>query len=185
MMGFKTRIIDSVSWSNETNLGNIELISMAKELGPVIARGEQSQMVFKLDKRVFNVGKDLSTAGGSALDVLDNVPSVEITLEGAINLRGNSNVEILINGKPSVLANGSSNALGTISADMIDRIEIVTNPSAKYDAEGTSGIINIILKKEKKKGLNGSATINTGIPNNHSLGLSVNHRSEKLMFLVR
>lgn len=86
---------------------------------------------------------------------------------------------MLINGKPSVIANEQGNALGTLTADMIERIEVITNPSAKYDAEGTSGIINIFLKKEEKKGLNGSVTLNTGVPNNHSLGLSLNKRTEK------
>ncbi len=142
--------------------------------------GEKSEMTFKLDKRVFNVGRDLSQSGGSAIDVLNTVPSVEVTLEGVIQLRGNSGVQILINGKPSVLASGSSNALGSITADMIDRIEVITSPSAKYDAAGTVGIINIVLKETQKKGLNGSVTANIGYPNNHSIGVSASYRSEKI-----
>ena len=132
-----------------------------------------------MDKRVFNVGKDLSSTGASALEVLNNVPSVNVNIEGEISLRGSSGVQILINGKPSVLASEQGNALGTITADMIEQIEVITNPSAKYDAEGTSGIINIIIKKEERKGINGSATINIGIPHNHSFGLSLNRRTEK------
>ena len=122
---------------------------------------------------------DLSSTGASALEVLNNVPSVNVNIEGQISLRGSSGVQILINGKPSVLASEEGNALGTITADMLDKIEVITNPSAKYDAEGTSGIINIVLKKEEKKGINGSVTVNTGYPNNHSLGLSLNRRTEK------
>lgn len=112
--------------------------------------------------------------------VLENVPSVEVSLEGSIQLRGNPNVQLLINGKPSVLANGSNNALSSITADMIESIEVITNPSAKYSAEGTTGILNIVLKKETKNGLNGSVSLNTGYPNNHSLGLSMNYRSNKV-----
>lgn len=178
LMGFKDLELRNLE-GNQVNLGNIELESNVQELGEVTARAEQSQTIFKLDKRVFNVGKDLSSSGGSALDVLNNVPSVEVTLEGLVQLRGNSNVQILINGKPSVLTNGSTNALGSITAEMIDRIEVITNPSAKYDAEGTSGIINIVLREEKKKGFSGSATVNTGYPSNNSVGLSMSNRTEK------
>ena len=101
---------------------------------------------YKLDKRVFNVGKDLSTTGASATDVLNNVPSVNVNIEGQVSLRGSNGVQILINGKPSIMSD-EGNSLGTITADMIERVEVITNPSAKYDAEGTSGIINIVLKK--------------------------------------
>src|SRR5690606_37330098 len=146
---------------------------------------EKSNVEFKLDKRVFNVGQDIASSGMGALDVLNNVPSVNVDLEGAITLRGNSGVQILINGKPSVLADEQSNALGTLTADMIESIEVITNPSAKYEAEGTSGIINIILKKEEKKGLNGSASINTGLPHNHSIGVSLNQRTEKFNFFTQ
>ena len=99
-----------------------------------------------MDKRVFNVGKDLSSTGASALEVLNNVPSVNVNIEGDISLRGSQGVQILINGKPSVIASEQGNTLGTITADMIEKIEVITNPSAKYDAEGTSGIINIVIK---------------------------------------
>ena len=142
-------------------------------------QAERSTTEFQLDKRVFNVGQDLSSTGASALDVLNNVPSVTVNIEGQILLRGTGGVQILINGKPSVLTSDGGNALGTITADMIESIEVMTNPSAKYNAEGTSGIINIVLKKEEKKGVNGSVSLNTGVPNNHSLGFSLNKRTEK------
>ena len=102
-----------------------------------------------------------------------------VNIEGQVSLRGNAGVQILINGKPSVLADEQSNALGTITADMIDQIEVITNPSAKYEAEGTAGIINIVLKKEDQEGLNGSVSLNTGWPHNHSIGLSLNKRAKK------
>jgi len=164
--------------NNRLDLGTIKLSLDGETLDEVTVRAERSQTEFKLDKRIFNVGQDLSRSGASALEVLDNVPSVAVSIEGEISLRGNAGVQILINGKPSVLSDGG-NALGSITADMIEKVEVITNPSAKYDAEGSTGIVNIVLKKEEKKGINGSVTLNSGIPNNHSFGLSLNRRTEK------
>ncbi len=179
-IGFKTKTIEEFTISKNTiDLGNIILSEDSAQLDEVVVRAEKSQTVFKLDKRVFNVGTDLSSTGASALEVLNNVPSVNVNIEGAISLRGSEGVQILINGKPSVLAREEGNALGSITADMIESIEVITNPSAKYEASGTSGIINIIMKKSEKRGLNGGITLNTGIPNNHSVGLSLNRRTEK------
>jgi outer membrane receptor protein involved in Fe transport len=178
-MGFETKNIQTFNISNnKADLGKIILAPDNQTLDEVVITGEVSKTVFKLDKRVFNVGADISSTGASALEVLNNVPSVNVNIEGEISLRGSSGVQILINGKPSVLADESSNALGTITADMIESIEIITNPSAKYEASGTAGILNIILKKEEKRGWNGSVSVNTGIPDNHSVGLSLNRRTE-------
>lgn len=163
----------------KTDLGTIALEPEAMTTDEVVIEGEQSSVEFQLDKRVFNVGQDLASSGGSAYDVLNNVPSVNVNIEGDISLRGSQGVQILINGKPSVLAGDQGNSLGTITADMIERIEVITNPSAKYDAEGTSGIINIVLKKEEKEGTNGSVSLNLGWPHNHSFGMSLNRRANK------
>ena len=179
-MGFiTTRFTELNRRNGKAYLGTIALAEDTETLDEVLVRGEKSQTEFKLDRRVFNVGQDLSSAGASALEVLNNVPSVNVTIEGQVRLRGVAGVQILINGKPSVLASNDGNALGTLTADMIERIEVITNPSAKYEAEGTAGIINIVLKKEEKRGFNGSVTLNTGVPSNHSLGLSINNRTEK------
>ncbi len=179
-LGFVTATKKEISAEDgKVKIGIIELSEDSQTLSEVIVRAEKSQTEFKLDKRVFNVGKDLSSSGVSALEVLNNVPSVNVDIEGQISLRGSNGVQILINGKPSVLANEGGNALGTITAEMIEKIEVITNPSAKYDAEGTSGIINIVIKKEERKGVNGSATLNVGAPANHSFGLSLNRRTEK------
>ncbi|WP_209405842.1 outer membrane beta-barrel family protein [Pseudozobellia sp. WGM2] len=161
------------------DLGKVILEEDAEQLEEVVVAGEISRTEFKLDKRVFNVGKDLSSTGASALEVLNNVPSVNVNIEGQVSLRGSQGVQMLINGKPSILASEEGNALGTLTADMIERVEVITNPSAKYDAEGTSGIINIVLKKEERKGLNGSISVNTGTPAGHSVGVSLNRRTEK------
>ncbi|WP_258101019.1 TonB-dependent receptor domain-containing protein [Marinoscillum pacificum] len=180
-IGFEKREIRSFSRTGQNvDLGTISLGVDNQQLDEIVIEGEKSTTEFRIDKRVFNVGADLSTAGASALDVLSNVPSVNVNIEGQVSLRGSSGVQILIDGKPSVLTSSDNgNALGTITADMIESVEVITNPSAKYEAEGTSGIINIILKKEERKGTNGSISLNTGVPHNHSLGLSLNHRTEK------
>ncbi|MEM6696981.1 MAG: outer membrane beta-barrel family protein [Bacteroidota bacterium] len=179
-IGFVTKKITALEVNRGTiNLGNITISEDAEQLEEVVVRAEKSQTEFKLDKRVFNVGQDLSSTGASALEVLNNVPSVSVNIEGQINLRGSTGVQILINGKPSVLASEGGNALGTITADMIEKVEVITNPSAKYEAAGTTGIINIVLKKEEKEGINGSVTVNTGVPHNHNIGLSLNRRTEK------
>lgn len=176
-IGFEsTRISEFPSNNNIINLGDIKLTMSAQNLQEFEVRGEKSSIEFKTDKRIFNVGKDLVSTGGSALDVLNNVPSVNVNIEGEVSLRGNANVLILINGKPSVITEG--NALGTITADMLEKVEVITNPSAKYDAEGTSGILNLIIKKEDKKGTNGAISLNTGFPHNHSVGISLNRRTE-------
>lgn len=178
-MGFKTETVtEFIANKGKVNLGTLKLTPENQALNEVVVTAQISKTVFKLDKRVFNVGKDVSSSGASALEVLNKVPSVNVSIEGDISLRGSSGVQILINGKPSVLADQSSNALGTITADMIESIEVITNPSAKYEASGTAGILNIILKKEEKRGWNGSISVNTGIPDNHSLGLSLNRRTE-------
>ena len=165
--------------------GKIELAQSALELDVAEVEAERSRVEFKLDKRVFTVGKDISSTGMGAMEVLNNVPSVNVDIEGNITLRGNGGVQILINGKPSVLADEGGAALGTITADMIESVEVITNPSAKYEAEGTSGILNVVLKKEEKKGFNGSASINTGIPDNHSIGVSLNRRTENFNFFTQ
>lgn len=185
-IGFKSLYLDSLDGSNPViDLGEVKLVPTEVEIDGVEVTAEKSSMEFKLDKRVFNVGKDISSTGMGALELLNNVPSVNVDIEGNITLRGNAGVQILIDGKPSVLSDDPSKVLGTLTADMIESIEIITNPSAKYQAGGTSGIINIILKKEEKKGVNGSISVNTGIPNNHSIGGSINYRTSKFNFFTQ
>ena len=178
-IGFETVRINEISITDGVaDLGVIKLTE-GQTLEVVEIRAEKSTTEFRLDRRVFNVGKDLSSTGMGAMELLNNVPSVNVSIEGQISLRGSSGVQILIDGKPSILTDDPNNSLSSITAEMIESVEVITNPSAKYDAEGTSGIINIILKKDEKKGVNGSITLNTGVPHNHSLGFSVNRRSEK------
>ena len=179
-IGFETLEIREIAvQGNAANLGVISLENVNTVLEEVELRAEKSSTEFKLDRRVFNVGQDLSTTGMGALELLNNVPSVNVSIEGDVSLRGSSGVQILIDGKPSIIADDPANTLSSITADMIERIEVITNPSAKYDAEGTSGILNIVLKKDDKTGMNGSITLNTGVPDNHSVGFSLNRRTER------
>ena len=185
-IGFEKKAIrDLEVVDGSIDLGIIELAEVGELLDEVEVVAEQSSVEFKLDKRVFNVGKDISSSGMSALEVLDNVPSVNVDIEGQISLRGSNGVQILINGKPSVLSDEGGAALSTITADMIESVEVITNPSAKYEAEGTAGILNIVLKKEEKRGFNGSVSVNTGIPDNHSIGVSLNRRTENFNFFTQ
>jgi len=123
----------------------------------------------------------MTVKGGSASDVLDNVPSVTVDIEGNVSLRGNENVRILINGKPSGLV-GGADALRQLPADAIQKVEVITSPSARYDAEGTAGILNIILRKGKALGFNGSFSLNTGVPTNIGASTNLNYRTEKVNY---
>ncbi|MEQ8241009.1 MAG: outer membrane beta-barrel family protein [Cyclobacteriaceae bacterium] len=167
------------------DVGVLSMKPSTKELEEVIVQGERTQMELSLDKKVYNVGTDLSSLGGSASDILANLPSVAVDVEGNVELRGSTSVRILINGKPSGLVGlSSADALRQLQGNLIESVEIITNPSARYDAEGQAGIINIILKKEQSKGVNGSFLANTGAPHNHGVGINMNFRRDKINFFV-
>ena len=162
------------------NLGDVSLSPASAMLDAVEVVQEKSQVQLALDKKVFNVEKDLANRGGSATDVLDNLPSVTVDLDGNVALRGSQSVRILIDGRPSGLAGISSQAaLQNLPANLIEKVEIITNPSARYEAEGMAGIINIVLKKEKRKGINGSVDLTLGEPEDHGLAVNQNYRKGK------
>lgn len=183
-IAYKEKILPGiVVTTNPVNLGTIVLEEAPHMLETVVVEGERSQLELHLDKRVFQVGKDLSNISGSATDILDNVPSVTVDGEGNISLRGSQNVKILIDGRPSGLTGiNTADALRQLQGNLIESVEVITNPSARYDAEGEVGIINIILKKERKQGLNGSVSANAGHPDNYGTSFSLNFRKEKLNF---
>lgn len=170
-----------VPQSGKLDVGTIKLQSATTGLDEVTVEAEANMMEFKQDKRVFNVGKDLSNAAANASEILDNLPSVTVGVEGDVSLRGSQNVRILVNGKPSgLIGNDPANALRQLQGNIIERIEVITNPSARYDAEGEAGIINIVLKKEREAGINGSFNIQGGYPELYGAGASVNYRKNKL-----
>ena len=168
----------NVNFNQDTNLGTIKMNSDLQALDAVDIIAEKTTVEIKLDKKIYNVGKDLTVRGGSVSDVLDNVPSVSVDTEGNVALRGNENVRILINGKPSGLVGlNSTDALRQLPADAIEKVEIITSPSARYDAEGTAGILNIILRRSKILGLNGAIIINTGYPDQLGASGNINYRT--------
>ncbi|MCE7925533.1 MAG: TonB-dependent receptor [Haliscomenobacteraceae bacterium CHB4] len=183
-LSYKTKFVDGIALATDTDLGAVLLTADATTLDEVVIRAEKSQVQFDLDKTVFNVGKDLANRGGSAADVLDNVPSVQVDAEGNVSLRGSENVRILVDGKPSGLVSFGSNGLQNLPANMIDRVEVITNPSARYEAEGMAGIINIVLKKENRRGINGSVDLTAGTPDEHGIALNMNLRRNKFNFFT-
>lgn len=163
-----------------TDIGEIELQSEEAMMDEVIVEGERSYMSMNFDSRTFSVGQDITSLGGTALDVLDNVPSVTVDFEGNVALRGNSGVQILINGRPSSLVRNGTEALSSIPSNVIGEVEIITNPSARYSAEGTGGIINIKLVDDVRFGFNGSVQANTGYPQDHGLGANLNYHRNNI-----
>ena len=177
-ISYKSYKLNNQSLRSSTNLGVIRLSLDVAQLAEVEVVGERTTVELRLDKKVYNVGSDLTVKGGSVTDVLSNVPSVSVDVEGNISLRGNESVRILINGKPSALSGLSPEALQQLPADAIEKVEVITNPSARYDAEGTAGILNIILKQSKTAGVNGSVNVYTGHPETYGGSLSLNLRRD-------
>jgi outer membrane receptor protein involved in Fe transport len=173
-----TVIKPNYNLDQNTDFGVIQLEADFQTLEVVDLIAEKTSVEIKLDKKIYNVGKDLTVRGGNVSDVLDNVPSVSVDIEGNVALRGNQNVRILINGKPSGLVGLNSNdALRQLPADAIEKVEIITSPSARYDAEGTAGILNIILRRSKLLGLNGAVILNAGHPDQLGASGNINYRT--------
>ncbi len=187
-IGYESLLIDDIvpeKGKPIIDMGKIEMSVGGVNLDEIVVRAEKSDMQFSLDKRIFNVGKDLASRGGNASDVLDNIPSVTVGVEGEVSLRGSENVRILINGRPSGLIGlNGTDGLRTINASMIERVEVITNPSSKFEAEGMAGIINIILKKDRAKGFNGSFELTGGAPLQYGGGANLNYRQDKLNFFL-
>ena len=184
-ISFKTIKISKKIINSSLNFGTIKLSEDSDKLDEIVIIAEKSTVEIRLDKRIYNVGKDMTVKGGSASDVLDNVPSVDVDVEGNVSLRGNENVRILIDGKPSALVGLSgSDALRQLPANAIERVEVVTSPSARYDAEGTAGILNIILRKGVATGLNGSLNTTIGDPTQYRIASNINFRTKKINFFT-
>ena len=181
-LSYEHRIVSDINITNSNhNLGVIILKESALMLNDVVVTGEKRQMEIQFEKRVFNVGKDISNSGENALSILSNVPSVSVNSDGIVSLRGSQNVRILVDGKPSVLIGiRGTTGLRQLQGDLIDKVEVITSPSAQHDAAGEVGIINIVLKKNKDKGINGTFTLNAGYPNNYGGSYSINYRRNKI-----
>lgn len=182
---FRTETFVLDSEKRQIDLGTIRIKSGTESLDEVLVKGERTLMELSLDKRIFNIGQDLANAGGSASDVLMNLPSVTLDPEGNVRLRGSDNVRILVDGKPSGLVSfKGSSGLQQLPASMIATVEVITNPSARYEAEGMAGVINIVLKKENTQGFNGSFDVIVGHPTNLGLAANLNYRHRKINWFV-
>lgn len=163
------------------SLRMIPLAEDSQMLGEVQVVGQKPQMRFDIDKKVFNVDQNIASSGGSASDVLSNIPSVDVDNEGEVSLRGNSSVTIWINGKASGLsADNRAEILEQMPAESIENIEVITNPSAKYSPEGTAGIINIVLKEDRKAGYYGSAQAGADTDGGYNASANINYSSGKV-----
>jgi outer membrane receptor protein involved in Fe transport len=181
-IGYESKIIKNYKINQEIiNLNTVALNSNSKQLKDVTIVGEKASMEIGIDKKTFNVDKNITSAGGTAADILRNVPSVNVDLDGNLSVRGKENVTLLVDGKPSAMfGNDAATALATIPASSIESVEVITNPSSKYEAQGMGGIVNIILKKDRKPGYNGMITLGAGAPFRLNGGLNLNANINKL-----
>lgn len=179
-MGYEQLKIDSLAITMATPMamiGQVRLSPAAVSGESVLVERERTTMEYKIDKKVINVGQDLTSSSGTAVEVLENTPSVQVDIDGNVELRGSSNFTVLIDNRPSIL--DGNEALQTIPASTIDNIEIITNPSAAYDPDGVSGIINIITKKSKLEGVSGIANLSSGSLGQRGGDFLLNYRNHK------
>ena len=162
------------------NFGTVKLNISAVNMDIVQVIGDESTFIQTVDKKIFNVGRDLSSSGGNGSDVLRKVPSVDVDIDGVVSIAGDANVTILIDGKRSGrTGSGRRGEVDNISASMIEKIEVITNPSAKYDPDGVGGIINIVLKRGSFDGFNGTVSTLQGEYNKHNYNGNINYRTDK------
>ncbi len=184
-VGYQTMVRDNVNITAATgalNFGDIKMnAAKGNILSEVTVTGQKQAMQMGIDKKIFSVDQSLVSEGGSAGDLLQNVPSISTDMDGNVSLRGSTGVKVLIDGKPSLIAGGNvAQILQSIPASSIESVEVITNPSAKYDAEGQSGIINIVLKKNTKLGFNGSAAVTAGNRDNYNANTNLSFQNSKV-----
>lgn len=179
-IGFNKTRVAEITLKPESRVfdaGNIDLSPVAVSLAEVSVVADKAAVEYKLDKKVVNVSQVISAVGGTAVDVLENTPSVQVDIEGNVSLRGSSNFTVLIDGRPSVLS--GSDALRQIPASALENIEVITNPSAKYEPDGMAGIINLVTKKNAMNGVNGIINASVGTSDKYRGDFTLNYRTEK------
>lgn len=179
-VGYEKKTVKDVEINDnqtEVKLKDIVLPQSVAQLNNVEVVGDEMSVEYKIDRKVINVGKQLTAASGSATDILENIPSITVDVDGNVSLRGSTGFLLLIDGRPTVME--TADALAQLPANSIEKIEIITNPSAKYDPDGTAGIINIITKKDKLKGLSGTANANIGTYGRYGGGFLLNYTKKK------
>lgn len=185
-LSFQPFISEPIHLSERSiDVGSIILEPNSENLDEVVVSTNRSAMEIQLDKRVYNLDKDPMNKGRNASEILDNLPSVNVDIDGNVSLRGSENVRILVDGKPSGLTGiRGTESLKNLQGNILEKIEIITNPSARYDAEGEVGIINIVLKKDRKKGVNGSFDARAGYPEDVGGGFTLNYRTGAVNFFA-
>ena len=162
------------------DFGTVQLSVSAVNMSEIEVIGDESTFIQTIDKKIFNVGRDLSSSGGTGSDVLRKIPSVDVDIDGVVSIAGDANVTILVDGKRSGrTGSGRRGEIENIAASMIEKVEVITNPSAKYDPDGVGGIINIVMKRGALDGFNGNISAMQGDFNQQSLNGNVNYRVEK------
>lgn len=184
-IGFRRQVVSGVTISREAMVYRAEPVALSadmRQLEGVEVRARDERIEYRIDRRVINVDQDLSSSGGTAVDALENTPSVEVDIEGNVSLRGSSNFTVLIDGKPTSL--DGNDILRQLPASSIQQIEIITNPSVRYDPEGGSGIINVIMKRRQRTGFNGIVNGSLGNQGMYSGDFLLNYRSERANYYV-
>ena len=179
-IGFETIEIKDIILNPKSKVFKIKDVLMksnSRKINAVEITGVKSSIRYEMDKKVVDVSNNIAASNGSAVDALESTPSIQVDVDGTVKLRGNSNFLVLIDGKPTTL--DGTEALQQIPAANIKNIEIITNPSAKYDAGNAAGIINILLKTEKKIGTSGLVSVNVGTYNNYGGNINVKHNIKK------
>jgi outer membrane receptor protein involved in Fe transport len=184
-IGYQKKNVEAITITPDNklaSLGTLKLEPASTALNEVVVMGNGNQMEYKIDKKIVNISQNIVASGGTVVDALQNTPSVQTDVEGNLTLRGSSNFTVLIDGKPSVVS--GSEALQQIPAGLVQNVEIITNPSAKYDAEGSAGIINVIMKKQKVKGFNGSVSLSAGTNKKYNESVNLNFKYNKWNFML-
>jgi len=179
-VGFRKIRINNITMTEvnrDIKLGDITLLPSSEMLEGVVVTAERAPVEYKIDRKVVSVSQDIVAKGGSVVEALESVPSVKTDINGDVTVRGSSNFTVLVDGKPSVLT--GSDALQQIPANAVDNIEIITNPSARFDPDGDAGIINVIMKKKFADGLSAMVNVSAGTPNQYGVDVSANRTTEK------
>ncbi|MFW6275544.1 MAG: TonB-dependent receptor, partial [bacterium] len=184
-LGYKEKTFENIEISlgqPSMDLGKMLLSPTDEMLNEVVVSADRPTMTYQIDKKVINVSQLHTSASGTAVEVLENIPSVTVSIEGEVSLRGSSSFTVLIDGKPSIL--DANDILNQIPASQIENIEIITNPSAKFNPDGVAGIINIVMKKNRQDGVNGIVNLNGGTQNRMGGDFLVNYRKERINYFL-
>jgi outer membrane receptor protein involved in Fe transport len=184
-MGFRKVFIAGIIISDKSQVSDVGVVTLRADvtnLNEVEIVGEKPLVEYQVDRKVVNVDQQIQAQGGTAVDALERIPSIKTDLDGNVTMRGSTSFTVLIDGKPSILT--GSDALNQIPASTIDKIEIITNPSAKYDPDGTAGIINIITKKNSLKGISGIVNLSAGSSPDYSGSIMLNYRTKKTSYTL-